>query len=622
MFKRTNKFWKGLALVLALCMISTVAYAAGEPQTATVTLGTKSYNPETQTVTIAGTIDVPGNDVTILAVRGGAAYSALTDVWTEEMLPSKVVYIDQETSDATTGAFSFSFKPRADVIGGVISVFVGGEDVANVAPWSTEAKMAAPTLVLPNVWYEGTNTLDIELKDGDAPFANAEAWEGAINAVTVVPAEDGLTWGLNAEKTHLVLSGFETAGENITSITITTNDNAFEDATCGAIAQAKHDLGGNVLSVEEGYFAVAGGKAAITVETNDGEWKAALGSSVYVGDAPEAATGVSLDGNTLSVPVDIADRLEQTETVTITVKQDYYKNETVNVTVVAPTKAAADAAEIEWEYSATTDDAGENTAAAKAADSEATEEERKTRYGAAIVTLPTPETGYKYSWTAVSTDEGAATIEIADNAEYVTLDRPNYVEAPTAETPQSYTYTLTLTVSDVDESNGTYVAVPKTFEAITVSRVGMRGVPVAAAPSFGGNAQQSAAIAADATATLTGATGDIALTWDSEAGSFKGENVAPGEYTITVVRRGFLVGSSTITVGADGQITGTMPEMIAGDSNGDGTIDISDVAAAVTVWDSNTTYADLNADGVVDISDVAIIVSNWDATGVGTGSLE
>ena len=620
MFKGTNKLWKGLALVLALCMISTVAYAEGEsatPQTANVTLTTTSYDSATQTVTIAGTIDVPGNDVTILAVRGGAAYSALADVWTEDMLPSKVVYIDQKTSNKNTGAFSFSFKPRADVIGGVISVFVGGEDVATVAPWSVEDKKDAPTLVLPEVWYEGTTTLDITL---GGEYADADLWGNAINAVTITPENADVEWDYADGK--VTLTGFGTTGESLTKIVITTEDNAFEDAVWeNTLAQAAKNLGGNVLSVGEDYFAVAGRKAAITVTTDDEAWKEALTSYVYVGTAtePEDLGSEAFNGTTLSVPVDIANKAENlTETVRVAVKQNYYVEEYVDVTVVAPTKAAADAAEIEWEYSATTDDAGTGTAAAKEADSDATAEELKNRYGAAIVTLPTPEAGYTYSWTAVSADEGAAEITIANDAASVTLDRPDYEEEPTEESPQSYTYTLTLTVSygDYADSEATEVA------RITVSRVGMKGVPVAAAPSFGGNEQQSAAIAADATATLTGATGDIALTWDSEAGSFKGENVAPGEYTITVVRPGFLVGSSTITVGADGQITGTMPEMIAGDSNGDGTIDISDVAAAVTVWDSETTYADLNADGVVDISDVAIIVSNWDATGVGTGSLE
>ncbi|MBE7025863.1 MAG: hypothetical protein E7408_07415, partial [Ruminococcaceae bacterium] len=86
-----------------------------------------------------------------------------------------------------------------------------------------EAMILAPALILPDAWYEGETSLAIELKkhnDEAVAYAYAEAWEEAIDAVTVTPAKEGLTWELNSEKTHLVLSGFETTGESITKIVI------------------------------------------------------------------------------------------------------------------------------------------------------------------------------------------------------------------------------------------------------------------------------------------------------------------------------------------------------------------------------------------------------------------
>ena len=247
-----------------------------------------------------------------------------------------------------------------------------------------EAMILAPALILPDAWYEGETSLAIELKkhnDEAVAYAYAEAWEEAIDAVTVTPAKEGLTWELNSEKTHLVLSGFETTGESITKIVITTDGNVFYPAEWeDALAQEAKDAG----SLHFTGTAVAGKDAEITVTSEDADWKAALTTEGVVKVDGEHAT-VSVEGNVLYVPVDLESSLEGT--VTVTVEKQYYMTEEVEIAVVAPTKADTDALTPSVKYSAAEFEVGD-TAYVESDISRLTVKDRQARFGKALIALP------------------------------------------------------------------------------------------------------------------------------------------------------------------------------------------------------------------------------------------
>tara|TARA_X000001036_G_scaffold85136_1_gene77244 strand:+ start:54 stop:1082 length:1029 start_codon:yes stop_codon:yes gene_type:complete len=49
----------------------------------------------------------------------------------------------------------------------------------------------------------------------------------------------------------------------------------------------------------------------------------------------------------------------------------------------------------------------------------------------------------------------------------------------------------------------------------------------------------------------------------------------------------------------------------AGDFNGDGYVDVSDLLAIIDQWGLTDSSADLNFDGIVDVSDLLIVIGNW-----------
>ena len=70
----------------------------------------------------------------------------------------------------------------------------------------------------------------------------------------------------------------------------------------------------------------------------------------------------------------------------------------------------------------------------------------------------------------------------------------------------------------------------------------------------------------------------------------------------------------------DGVVTLTIPAMgfvdvhilpIAGDVNGDGFINVSDILAIIAVWECMGCPEDISGNGVVDVADILIVISNW-----------
>jgi hypothetical protein len=101
------------------------------------------------------------------------------------------------------------------------------------------------------------------------------------------------------------------------------------------------------------------------------------------------------------------------------------------------------------------------------------------------------------------------------------------------------------------------------------------------------------------------------------------EGLAPGTYALTVSAPGFLPAELA------GVVLGTIPgeqvsvaavQLHAGDSNGDGTIDVNDASLIATAFgtvfapgdqhDNSDNVVDLNGDGIVNAADLSLAVSN------------
>ena len=71
-------------------------------------------------------------------------------------------------------------------------------------------------------------------------------------------------------------------------------------------------------------------------------------------------------------------------------------------------------------------------------------------------------------------------------------------------------------------------------------------------------------------------------------------------------------------------LSGTVNVALVGDLNGDGGVDIADLALVGGQWNTpgqaGAQNADANADGVVDIADMALIGANW--TGASTPGID
>ncbi len=446
MFKRTNKAWKALALVLALCMLSTIVYAE-DPATATVSITTtaaNAYNEDTLTATIAGQITA-GKDVTIIALRDADAVTKEdfqdTEIWTAQKLQDQVVYIDQE--ECEDGNYSFSFIPRTGVRGGTITVFVGGEDVSEIKTLSFEAQNPAPALK-PQAWYEGESTLKIDLvKQNDANTAygeGAQGWYEAINSVKVNNNDVDKATNTAYENGVLSISGFELTGVEVTKIDITTDANEYSVINwTGSAKQAKKAAG--TLATDKGEY-VAGETIVFTATGDDDDWNAAATSAVKakVSDSALTADAITEDASTTATVSETA--LE--ETYYAVAKVLYYEpSNVVSYKVVAPTKKAADEVAVSVNYG-TTPDSDPTTAAAmeEAGVTETTLTGDNIKlFGAASITIPAAADGFTYAWEITQPDGQGLTLPSIVEGE-VALDRPN-----ADGDIDSYSYTLKLTVS-------------------------------------------------------------------------------------------------------------------------------------------------------------------------------
>jgi|GEM_PF-3313536 len=348
--------WKGLALVLALCMLPTVAFAeTGATLEATVTKSGEEVSPAT--ITVEATIGVPGNDVTVLAYRAKDVSATAPDISGEGAInPNAIVYIDQVTSDKTTGAISLTFIPReVTAPGNYINVFVGGKDVTSLAFQQLDfapALPAAPAVEAPEKLYKG-DALELTLTAPEDESFNMDDWYATISVS--VNGDKLLTkdtdYTLNAEKTALVIEYdkiVELEITTITSIAITseayqavpeiTETLTWSDFPAGAFTAA---LPTEIIAGESINIPVANADA-----TYGDDWNAALAeaATVTLGDA-EVTVNSYTEGN-LNIIVDFkaegkAENAGVSGNLAIAVADYETLTSEATIAVIPPTTAAA-----------------------------------------------------------------------------------------------------------------------------------------------------------------------------------------------------------------------------------------------------------------------------------------
>ncbi len=594
MFKRTNNLRKALAIVLALCMIPTVAFAE---ETATeVAITSATVNEAEGTVTIAGTISDADAEVTILAVRGGQAYDdeALA-AYTDEDLGEDVVYIDQKA--ATEGAFSFTFVPRADAtIGGIITAFVGGENVSAVAYTSVEALVKAPTLALVTENWEFGDDLVFSVTGSDA-----DAWFERVGTVTVT---------LNGEEVSVDLDDVtfadgELAIANLGEGTVTkvvlkaaADKKLFKDARWeseeGITAVAKTPGTASDLALV--------GDEAIAIALEDAnEWISNIGAeSVSITKGGEAVEGFeyAISDGVLTITGITAPKTG-VDTYVVSIAAPKFAVVTADVVITAETTAAKNALVApEVVYSDS-----EFETADPAWPEDGTPDDAQALFGKASVTLPAAVEGSDavISWTIDEIAVEAGVVELARAASDAAEPKTAYEAVATivygddADTTETVSYTLT-----VNQINVKGIEV-----AITLAKIAVDAV-------------------VDATVTVDGAEAA------ADGAVFTAEAVADGDHTVVVARPGFVTLTFTLTV-ADGAVAavdsvraeditaeGFTVNMVAGDIYVDGKVDGMDASALYAAWRATTENvelyniaADIDGSGEVNGLDASALYAEW-----------
>ncbi len=96
-------------------------------------------------------------------------------------------------------------------------------------------------------------------------------------------------------------------------------------------------------------------------------------------------------------------------------------------------------------------------------------------------------------------------------------------------------------------------------------------------------------------------------------------NVEPGSYTMRITKKGHVIGEYDVDV-TDPNTTVNAEIYLKGDINGDGVVNLQDIAALaqyIAQWDItvNTVTLDINGDGVVNLQDIATLaqyIAQWD----------
>lgn len=445
MFKGTNKIWKGLALLLVLCMLPTVALAADEA--ATVEIKSAEANVAENTVTVTAEIGKKDTDITILAFRSATpAEAVLTDV---EALKKAVVYIDQETAveagtAADSGKHTFTFIPRSvSGVGKYVNIFVGGENVTTPDYETLEMAIAAPAVTAPAKLYKGQD-LVLTLAAPSASEYDFAAWKADVAKVTDAVKVNGTTavaYTIDETAKTLTITNADVKDLAVTSVTITGQE--YANVTATVADSTWYDKEAGSLTIAETAIIAGTTIEAAIVDSAQGGWKAALGTTATIEIAEAVAepafaafTGLSIAGDTAQINLPVEAAGEKSYIIKITV-DDYAVYTTSAIKVTSPATDAKDKLSISVAYdkdNLITDDPAYDAEDAAGMD----EDELAAAFGAASVTLPAEGA----NGTTITWKKGEDTV-----SGKVDLTRP----ASTVEeaTEVVFTATISKTVGDV-----------------------------------------------------------------------------------------------------------------------------------------------------------------------------
>ena len=177
---------------------------------------------------------------------------------------------------------------------------------------------------------------------------------------------------------------------------------------------------------------------------------------------------------------------------------------------------------------------------------------------------------------------------------------------------------LSLTGVKLGRRGGIDVPVDQVIDLAVIVTEGGGGEP--GAGDIAGNVQVEGRAADNQAGHTVAAVGDVTgllQTLTEANGDFLISDAPADTYTMTASRAGFLAASCADVVHTSEALTSLAGvELLAGDINGDDTIDIADAVAIGLVFGSTASgeVADLNADGVVDILDLILMSVNYGQT--------
>jgi hypothetical protein len=205
------------------------------------------------------------------------------------------------------------------------------------------------------------------------------------------------------------------------------------------------------------------------------------------------------------------------------------------------------------------------------------------------------------------------------------------VIAPTAEIPPTVDIAPTLEViAPTAEILPTIEAAPTDASIITLAPptetpIPATETPTAIPPTVAVNGSISGSVTRMGTTDATGITvllskpdGTVISANLSATGEFSFPDLVPGAYQIVASASGYVPRQAQVIVEMGIPVSLPATQLVAGDTNDDGRIDIADAALVASNFDANgvvTPTVDLNRDGRIDILDLAQIGASFGLVG-------
>ena len=247
-----NKFLKSIASVVAVVMLLSMVPAVVSADAAISGVKVEINKNDNGDKIVTVTAAVSGlTEYTLLAVRDNKAYTALSDIPSDEVaadatmspLEKQVEYIDQPTVDGDTISFEFPLRDREDDLAMAaadcyINVFLGGAGAEAVVANAIEL-LDAPAIAVEDpadkYYVEGENVV-VTYDFGEN--ADAEAlWEAKTLDVKIGDEVlEDVAWDFAGNNVKIPAASFDAASYTDAVITIAETENAtFYAATAAAV---------------------------------------------------------------------------------------------------------------------------------------------------------------------------------------------------------------------------------------------------------------------------------------------------------------------------------------------------------------------------------------------------